>query len=129
VEVVSPIRAVAQREAVFPSRCARILFDYFAQQANSLPNSRTRAELGLMRREQQLVRLIDRGMTNKEIASPPNLSEQTVKNHIRRILWKVGAEGASAYSKGFKLGLWAYNLEQNAAAKNFMARAQKLRCA
>jgi DNA-binding NarL/FixJ family response regulator len=102
VEVVSAIRAVAQREAVFPSRCARILFDYFAQQANSLPNSRTRAELGLMRREQQLVRLIDRGMTNKEIASPPNLSEQTVKNHIHRNSRKVGAEGRLSIFEGFQ---------------------------
>jgi len=35
--------------------------------------------------------MIARGLTNKEIASYLNLSEQTVKNHIHRILRRVGA--------------------------------------
>lgn len=32
------------------------------------------------------------GLTNKEIASQLNLSEQTVKNHVHRMLRKVGAK-------------------------------------
>ena len=92
VEVVTAVRAVAHGEAVCPSRYARVLFDYFASQTSALPNSQTRALLGLTRREQELIPLIDRGMTNKEIASQLNLSEQTVKNHIHRILRKVGVE-------------------------------------
>lgn len=91
-EVVSAIRAVAQGEAVCPSRYARILFDYFASCTAALPNSRVRAQLQLTRREQQLIPLIDAGMTNKEIASQLNLSEQTVKNHIHRILRKIGVK-------------------------------------
>jgi len=47
--------------------------------------------LGLTRRQQQLVPLIAQGLTNKEIASHLNLSEQTVKNHIHRMLRRVGA--------------------------------------
>ena len=35
--------------------------------------------------------MIARGLTNKEIASHLNLSEQTVKNHIHRMLRKSGA--------------------------------------
>jgi DNA-binding NarL/FixJ family response regulator len=35
--------------------------------------------------------MIARGLTNKEIASHLNLSEQTVKNHIHRLLRRVGA--------------------------------------
>lgn len=92
LEVVNAIRAVAEGEAVSPSRYARSLFNYFASQTAVAPNSRTRTQLGLTRREQQLVPLIDRGMTNKEIANELNLSEQTVKNHIHRILRKVGVE-------------------------------------
>jgi DNA-binding NarL/FixJ family response regulator len=57
-----------------------------------MPNTRARTQLGLTRREQQLVPLIDQGMTNKEIGNHLNISEQTVKNHIHRILRKVGAE-------------------------------------
>jgi DNA-binding NarL/FixJ family response regulator len=47
--------------------------------------------MGLTRREQQLVPLIAQGFTNKEIASYLHLSEQTVKNHIHRILQRIGA--------------------------------------
>jgi DNA-binding NarL/FixJ family response regulator len=43
------------------------------------------------RRQQELVPMIARGLTNKEIASHLNLSEQTIKNHIHRILRRVGA--------------------------------------
>jgi len=92
VEVVTAVRAVAQGEAVCPSRYARVLFDYFASQTSALPSSHTRSLLGLTRREQELIPLIDRGMTNKEIANQLKLSEQTVKNHIHRILRKVGVE-------------------------------------
>jgi DNA-binding NarL/FixJ family response regulator len=47
--------------------------------------------LGLSRREQQLASLIQQGLTNKEMASSLNLSEQTVKNHVHRMLRKLGA--------------------------------------
>ena len=37
------------------------------------------------------VQMSGRGLTNKEIATQLNLSEQTVKNHVHRMLRKVGA--------------------------------------
>jgi DNA-binding NarL/FixJ family response regulator len=55
--------------------------------------------LGLTRREQELVPLIDRGLTNKEIANHLHLSEQTIKNHVHRILHKVGAENRLSVSE------------------------------
>jgi DNA-binding NarL/FixJ family response regulator len=45
----------------------------------------------LSRREGELVVLLRERLTNKEIAARLNLSEQTVKNHVHRILRKVGA--------------------------------------
>ena len=45
----------------------------------------------LSRREEELVGLLRERLTNKEIATRLNLSEQTVKNHVHRILRKVGA--------------------------------------
>jgi DNA-binding NarL/FixJ family response regulator len=53
---------------------------------------RVKAQLGLTRRQQQLVPLLAQGLTNKEIAVHLNLSEQTVKNHVHRMLQKVGAD-------------------------------------
>ena len=49
------------------------------------------AELGLSRREQQLIHLLRERLTNKEIAAQLNLSEQNVKNHVHNIMRKVGA--------------------------------------
>jgi|ERR1700739_1250392 len=40
----------------------------------------------------QLVTLVARGMTNKEIAAQLNLSEFTVKNYLWRIVKRVDAE-------------------------------------
>jgi DNA-binding NarL/FixJ family response regulator len=102
VEVVTAIRAVAKGEAVCPSRYVRILFDYFVSRTTASPTSRTHAQTGLTRREQQLIPLIERGMTNKEIASQLNLSEQTVKNHIHRILRKVGVEDRLSVFEAFQ---------------------------
>jgi two-component system response regulator DevR len=90
VDVVLAIRTVAEGHAVCPPDYAQVLFDYVATQAAELPNSQKRAQWGLTRREQQLIPLIGRGLSNKEIANHLNLSEQTVKNHIHRILRKVG---------------------------------------
>jgi DNA-binding NarL/FixJ family response regulator len=90
LEVVNAIRSVAQGEGVCPPRYVRLLYDYFMVRAAGSPNSHVRSQLGLTRREQQLIPLIERGMTNKEIAQHLSLSEQTVKNHVHRILQKVG---------------------------------------
>jgi len=90
VEVVSAIRTVAEGYAVCPLRYTSVLFDYIKVQAEQFPASRKQAQWGLTRREQQLIPLISRGLSNKEIANSLNLSEQTVKNHVHRILRKVG---------------------------------------
>jgi DNA-binding NarL/FixJ family response regulator len=91
VEVAACVRAVANGEAVCPPGLCRVLFE---QLASSVPQAATfafRRDLGLTRREQQLVQMISRGLTNKEIANQLNLSEQTVKNHVHRMLRKLGA--------------------------------------
>ena len=90
-DVVAAIRTVAGGQAVCPPGYSRILFDFIAGRTHESPSSRRRAQWGLTRREQQLIPLIGRGLTNKEIAAHFSLSERTIKNHIHRILKKVGA--------------------------------------
>ena len=92
VDIVDAVRMVARGEVVCPPSLCRILFRFVSRQVLPLPNHRVRDQIGLTRREQQLLPLIARGLTNKEIASNLKLSEQTVKNHIHHILSKVGAE-------------------------------------
>lgn len=87
LEVISAIRAVVQGQASCPPSYMRILFDYVA--AECRPSTVTEVPWELTRREQQIVPLIGRGHTNKEIANVLSLSEQTVKNHIHRMMRKM----------------------------------------
>lgn len=91
LEVARTIRAVAAGEAVCPALLSVVLFQWVARHKPVIPSLHLKNRLGLSRREQQLVGLIQTGLTNKEMASRLNLSEQTVKNHVHRMLRKVGA--------------------------------------
>jgi DNA-binding NarL/FixJ family response regulator len=90
-EVLEVVRAVANDEAVCPSNLRRCLFEFVAGKLDPAPSFHVKQQLGLSRREQQLVKMIGRGLTNKEIAAQLNLSEQTIKNHVHSMLRKVGA--------------------------------------
>jgi DNA-binding NarL/FixJ family response regulator len=89
-EVAAAVRSVACDEAVCPPRLCLVLFESMGRQSFQMPQFYTKQKFGLTRREQQLVEMISCGLTNKEIASELNLSDQTVKNHIHRILQKLG---------------------------------------
>jgi len=90
-DVIAAVRSVADGLAVCPSQLCMALFRTVARQWTSFPSARIKIELGLTRRQQQLVPLIAQGFTNKEIATHLNISEHTVKNHIHMILRRVGA--------------------------------------
>lgn len=88
-EVAATIRAVATGQAVCPpSLCLFLFQSIMAQGPYIQPVSAT--DFGLTRREQELAGLVCRRLTNKEIAVRLNLSEQTVKNHVHRMLRKIG---------------------------------------
>jgi DNA-binding NarL/FixJ family response regulator len=90
-DVVEAVRALQGGEAICPGTLCASLFRYFEREATSFPSASVRQQLGLTRREQQLIPLIAEGLTNKEIANRFCLSEQTVKNHLYRMKHKIGA--------------------------------------
>jgi two-component system, NarL family, response regulator DevR len=90
-EIVRVIRAVAAGEAICPPQFSSALFRCASRDVCFTFKPPQKTKFGLSRREQQLVGLIRLGLSNKEIGSRLNLSEHTVKNHIHRILRKVGA--------------------------------------
>ncbi len=92
-EIVNAVRAVGRGEAICSGTQCALLFRYFAQEAEAFPSAALHRDLGLTRREQQLIPLLTRGLTNKEIANHFSLSEQTVKNHLYRMKRKIGAHG------------------------------------
>jgi|SRR5437667_362584 len=89
-EIVAAVRFVINGGAVCPPEQCQALFAYVAAQRPTLPSFEVQNQLGLTRREQQLVQMVSHGFTNKEIAAKLNLSEQTVKNHVHRMMRKVG---------------------------------------
>lgn len=95
-EVAGMIRAVASGEAVCPPALSMSLFN--AVQRCPIPTTSARV---LSRREQDLVALLRERLTNKEIAARLKLSEQTVKNHVHRILRKVGAPDRLAIAERY----------------------------
>jgi len=92
MEIVSAVRSVVSGDAVCPPTLSLALFTEVAKRAvvDREPIVIKHA-LGLTRREQQLIHMIGRGLTNKEIAVELGLSEQTIKNHVHRMLRKLGA--------------------------------------
>ena len=90
-DVLSAVRSVSRGEAVCPPRLCLSLFKWVAEEARETSRS-SDSRPSLTIRQQQLVSLVARGLTNKEIASELNLSEFTVKNHLHRIMKQVDAE-------------------------------------
>jgi DNA-binding NarL/FixJ family response regulator len=64
-EVLEAIEAVHAGEAVCPGSLCSVLFRYFEREMSGLPFASVRQRLGLTRREQQVVPLIAKGLTNK----------------------------------------------------------------
>jgi len=94
-DVVAAVRAVFRGEAVCPPQLCSTLFRFVAQMDKEMPVQNAPSKPDLTLRQQQLVALVAKGLTNKEIASRLNLSEFTVRNHIHRILKQVDAGSRS----------------------------------
>jgi DNA-binding NarL/FixJ family response regulator len=93
-DVIAAVRTVSRGEAICPPRLCSALFRFVALAPESFCGQRS-AKPDLTLRQQQLVSLVAKGLTNKEIAARLNLSEFTVRNHIYRILKQVDAESRS----------------------------------
>jgi DNA-binding NarL/FixJ family response regulator len=91
MEVATAVRSVANNEAICPPSLCLALFEHVAAPRPIEAAFHVNHKLGLTRRERQLVKMISHGLTNKEIAAELHLSEQTVKNHVHRMLRKLGA--------------------------------------
>jgi two-component system response regulator DevR len=103
MDVVAAIRAVAAGEAVCPPRLCITLFKALAWRKESVARVKMKVERGLTRRERELIPLIAQGFTNRQIASQLNLSEQTIKNHVHRMLRKIGVDDRQKVSEAIRV--------------------------
>jgi NarL family two-component system response regulator LiaR len=70
------------------------------------PNTAQQQGLGITVRELEILTLIARGLTNREIATQLFVSENTVKTHCSRVFDKLGAaRRTQAVQRGKELGL------------------------
>jgi DNA-binding NarL/FixJ family response regulator len=92
-EIIAAVRAVARGEASCPPRLCLTLIRHVASEYRLKPKNGAGTDRNsLTHRQLQLMNLVAQGLTNKEIAASLNLSEFTVKNHIRRVMRQMEAE-------------------------------------
>ncbi|WP_055587750.1 response regulator [Peterkaempfera griseoplana] len=89
-DLVSAVRTVARGQSLLdPSAAARLMArlrdgQRQEEEPDALP--------GLTEREREILGLIGEGLTNRQIGQRLYLAEKTVKNHISRLLAKLGVE-------------------------------------
>ena len=88
-QIVAGIRAVYRGESlIHPSVASKILAE-FSSMSQKKGKKPAWVEHDLSEREITVLRLVAEGKTNKEIANALDLSEKTVKNHVRNIFHKL----------------------------------------
>lgn len=86
-EVTEAIRAVVRGQSMISPVMASKLLDEFKQATDPDPAATRRRRLS--DRELEVLRLVARGMNNRDVAKALVISENTVKNHMRSILDKL----------------------------------------
>ncbi|MFD3839466.1 response regulator [Streptomyces sp. NPDC058642] len=90
-DLVSAVRTVASGQSMLdPATTARLMRSLRADPAEVPGMSPELASLSP--RERDILALIGEGLTNREIGKKLYLSEKTVKNHISRLLAKLGVQ-------------------------------------
>jgi DNA-binding NarL/FixJ family response regulator len=88
-EVADSIRAVMQGESkITPSMASKLINEFSAMSKRADERQRLPAP-ALTARELEVLKLVAKGMSNREIADELFISENTVKNHVRNILEKL----------------------------------------
>lgn len=86
-EVAQGIRVVAEGQSLISPSMAAKLIDEF--KTMSRPDRSQGPALKLTERELDVLRLVAKGLSNRDVAHRLAISENTVKNHVRNMLEKL----------------------------------------
>ncbi|MCU0314053.1 MAG: response regulator transcription factor [Solirubrobacteraceae bacterium] len=87
-ELITAVRAVASGDALIAPRVTRRLIEAFvAARPRTVPEDARIT--GLSEREREILLLLARGLSNREIAEHVHLSEATIKTHVASVLAKL----------------------------------------
>ncbi len=90
VNFLKTIRSVSLGKKVLPAILTDSLFSQIIEHAFTKEKESTLNEaVRMTKRERQIIELVSKGMTNKEIAENTHLSSNTVKSHIHNIMEKL----------------------------------------
>jgi DNA-binding NarL/FixJ family response regulator len=104
-EIVTGIRAAGAGESTIAPRIAGALIDH-VRSSEAPEKAPTPPAPHLSRREREVLELVGEGFDNAEIAQRLYLSQSTVKNHVSRLLEKLGAQNrVQAAVFGIRRGL------------------------
>jgi DNA-binding NarL/FixJ family response regulator len=88
-EVADAIRAVVQGQSLIsPSMASKLLTEFTSLARRAEAQTQIPAPV-LTARELEVLKLVARGMSNRDVAVELFISENTVKNHVRNILEKL----------------------------------------
>jgi DNA-binding NarL/FixJ family response regulator len=88
-ELIAAVHTIAAGDSLLSPSVTRRVIDRMAQQPT--PELADQAKLDeLTPREREVLELVARGLTNREIAAVLVVEEATIRSHIRRILMKLG---------------------------------------
>ena len=89
-EVASAIRAVhGGQSLISPSMASKLITEFAALSKRSQERQQQVPAPKLTEREMEVLKLVAKGLNNRDIAKQLFISENTVKNHIRNILEKL----------------------------------------
>jgi len=110
-ELVQAIFHIAQGGVIItPSMAAKLLAEFKDLETGAERKPAQEAESNLSPREDEVLRLVAQGATNKEIGDSLFISENTVKTHLRNIMDKLHlANRSQAAAYAVKKGLVPYN--------------------
>jgi len=106
-ELLHAVRVVAAGEALLaPEVTQRLIAHYLATGPVANDADRPAALAALTPRETEVLRLVGRGLSNREIAEELFVVEQTAKTHVSRVFAKLGVrDRAQAVVLAYETGL------------------------
>ena len=110
-ELIQAIHHIAQGGVIIsPSMAIKLLHEFRDSGADARAKKTADEEANLSPREDEVLRLVAQGATNKEIADSLFISENTVKTHLRNIMDKLHlANRSQAAAYAVKRGLVPYS--------------------
>jgi DNA-binding NarL/FixJ family response regulator len=87
-ELIAAVHTIARGDSLLSPSVTRLVIDRMAQQP--LPELAAQAKLDeLTRREREVLELVARGLSNREIAAELFVEESTVRTHVKRVQMKL----------------------------------------